>query len=44
MAAGMPKYGKEMVDKVGHSYAFEIREKKGAKPQTFTIDLKNGNG
>ena len=33
-----------MVKKVGFAYAFEIREKKGAKPNLFTIDLKNGEG
>ena len=32
MSAGMEKYGPEMVKKVGFTYAFEIREKKGAKP------------
>ncbi len=44
MSEGMAKYGPEMVKKVGFVYAFEIREKKGGSPTTFTIDLKNGNG
>lgn len=29
---------------VGCVYAFELREKKGGCPTTYTIDLKNGNG
>ena len=44
MAPHLEKHGKDIVEKVQCVYAFEIREKKGAKPQTFTIDLKNGSG
>ena len=29
---------------MGCIYAFELREKKGGDPTTYTIDLKNGNG
>ena len=36
--------GADIVKQVGCVYAFEIREKKGGDPTTFTIDLKNGNG
>ena len=36
--------GADIVKKVKAIYWFEIREKKGAKPTFFTIDLKNGNG
>merc|ERR1712195_452652 len=36
--------GADIVKQVGCVYAFEIREKKGGAPTTYTIDLKNGNG
>ena len=39
-----PEKGKPIVDKLKSIYLFEIREKKGAKPTFFTVDLKNGNG
>tara|TARA_B110001450_G_scaffold179369_1_gene167620 strand:- start:228 stop:536 length:309 start_codon:yes stop_codon:yes gene_type:complete len=44
MAPHIEKHGAAMVAKVGAVYCFELREKKGAKPVVFTIDLKNGNG
>ena len=39
-----PDKGKPIVDKLQAVYLFEVREKKGAKPTYFTVDLKNGNG
>ena len=39
-----PEKGKPIVDKLQAVYLFEVREKKGAKPTYFTVDLKNGNG
>ena len=44
MAPHLDKHGASIVSKVGAVYCFELREKKGAKAQIFTIDLKNGNG
>ena len=44
MAPSLEKHGAEIVAKVLSVYAFEIREKKGGSPTTFTVDLKNGNG
>ena len=44
MSSGLEKYGAEIVPKVGCVYAFELREKKGAKPVIYTVDLKNGSG
>ena len=38
------KHGAGIVAQVKCVYAFEIREKKGGAPTTFTVDLKNGNG
>ena len=44
MAPLLETQGKEAVAKIGAIYAFELRAKKGDKPTTFTVDLKNGNG
>ena len=44
MVPHIEKYGAEVVKKVQSVYAFEIRAKKGAKPTTWTIDLKNDSG
>ena len=44
MGAQLGTHGKDIVPKVQAVYAFEIREKKGGKPQSWTVDLKNGNG
>ena len=44
MQPHLEKHGANIVPKVQAVYAFELREKKGAKPVLFTIDLKNGNG
>ena len=44
MAPHLEKHGKSVVEKVQAVYAFELREKKGGKATTFTIDLKNGSG
>ena len=44
MGPHLAKHGAEIVSKVQCVYAFELREKKGGKATTFTIDLKNGNG
>ena len=44
MDAILQKQGKPIVDKLQAVYHFEVREKKGAKPTYFTVDLKNGNG
>ena len=44
MKPHMEKHGKEIVSKVQCVYAFELREKKGGSPTTYTIDLKNGIG
>ena len=40
----LEKNGKEIVDKVGCVYHFELRKAKGDKPTFVTVDLKNGNG
>ena len=37
-------HGADIVKQVGCVYAFELREKKGGAPTTYTIDLKNGSG
>ena len=44
MQPHLEKHGAGIVAQVKAVYAFEIREKKGAKPSTWTIDLKNGGG
>ena len=44
MAPLLAANGKDAVSKIGAVYAFELREKKGAKPTVFTVDLKNGSG
>ena len=44
MAPALKAHGAEIVPKVLAVYAFEIREKKGGSPTTFTVDLKNGSG
>ena len=44
MAPHKEKHRKDLVGKVQAVYAFDLREKKGAKPTVFTIDLKNGSG
>ncbi len=36
--------GAGVVAKVGAVYHFEMRAKKGDKPEYITLDLKNGNG
>ena len=36
--------GSEVVKKVGAVFAFEIKPSKDAKPEVFTVDLKNGSG
>ena len=41
---GMETMGAGIVKKVGASFIFEIREKKGAAPKIWTINLKDGNG
>ena len=44
MTPHLKDHGAKIVEQVKCVYAFEIREKKGSDPTTFTIDLKNGNG
>ena len=44
MRPHIDKLGASIVKQVGCVYAFELREKKGGSPTTYTIDLKNGNG
>lgn len=36
--------GSDVVKKVQAVFLFEVREKKGATPVHFTVDLKNGSG
>ena len=36
--------GAAVLAKVGCIYHFEIRKDKSSKPETITVDLKNGNG
>ena len=36
--------GAGVVAKVGAVFHFELRAKKGDKPEIITVDLKNGNG
>ena len=40
----LEKEGAAVVKKVGAVFLFELKEKKGAESQYFTLDLKNGNG
>ena len=44
MVPHLEKFGTDIVAKVGCVYHFELREKKGDKPQIVTVDLKNGKG
>merc|ERR1712070_62014 len=44
MKAGLPQHGAKIVAAVQCVYLFEIREKKGAKPVYFTVNLKDGSG
>merc|ERR1711912_15309 len=44
MAPKMDTLGKDIVKKVGASFIFELRPKKGAAPKYWTINLKDGNG
>ena len=37
-------HGAALVEKVGCSYHFELRAKKGDKPTYITLNLKTGNG
>ena len=40
----LEKQGAPIVKQVGCVYHFEIAEKKGAKAEIISVDLKNGNG
>ena len=40
----LPKVGADIVAKVGAVYLWELRAKKDATPEYWTVDLKNGNG
>ena len=40
----LAKSGDQVVSKVGCIYHFELRAKKGDKPEIVSVDLKNGKG
>ena len=40
----LEKQGAAIVKQIGCVYHFEIRAGKDEKPETITVDLKNGNG
>ena len=44
MKPHLEKNGEEYVKKLGFVYCFEVYKKKGDKPKSWTINLKEGKG